>query len=185
MTANKSTGDALSVQILRLLSICATSNLPTSLGIDQAQRLTVQDRREPLPPALPHGTTMSAVGQSRHFDRGPAPSGLPRSTDIVGASRHVGLVTVTDVLRFGTWRNPVSIIRRCIVQSIGRDPGNEPRRIQLNCMKSVVPWGTEQCVANRTGDKNTVFAAFQELGRRILQSRGDPDIATYRKERNV
>ena len=25
---------------------------------------------------------MSVGGQSRHFDRGPAPSGLPRSTDI-------------------------------------------------------------------------------------------------------
>jgi hypothetical protein len=50
MTANKSTGDALSVQILRLLSIGATSNLPTSLGIDQAQRLTVHDRREPQVP---------------------------------------------------------------------------------------------------------------------------------------
>ena len=62
MTANKSTGDALSVQILRSLSIGATSNLPTSLGIDEAQRLAIQDRREPLPPALPHGTTMSAVG---------------------------------------------------------------------------------------------------------------------------
>ena len=32
------------------------------------------------------------MGQSRHFGRGPAPSGLPRSTDIVRPPRHVGLV---------------------------------------------------------------------------------------------
>ena len=35
---------------------------------------------------------MPVPGQSRHFDRGPAPSGLPRSTDIVRPPRHVGLV---------------------------------------------------------------------------------------------
>jgi hypothetical protein len=29
------------------------------------------------------GGHWSAPGQSRHFDRGAAPSGLPRSTDIV------------------------------------------------------------------------------------------------------
>src|SRR5450631_2680470 len=31
----------------------------------------------------------SALGQGRHFDRGPAPSGLPRRTDILGVRRHV------------------------------------------------------------------------------------------------
>jgi hypothetical protein len=34
------------------------------------------------------------MGQSRHFDRGPAPSGLSRSTDIVRPARYVGLVPV-------------------------------------------------------------------------------------------
>ena len=32
---------------------------------------------------------MSVGGQSRHFDRGPAPSGLPRSTDIARPARLV------------------------------------------------------------------------------------------------
>jgi hypothetical protein len=40
---------------------------------------------------------MSELGQSRHFDRGPAPSGLPRSTDIVRPPRHDGLVPNSDV----------------------------------------------------------------------------------------
>src|SRR4029077_9696357 len=40
---------------------------------------------------------MSESGQSRHFDRGPAPSGLPRSTDIVRPPRHVGLVPRRDM----------------------------------------------------------------------------------------
>jgi hypothetical protein len=40
---------------------------------------------------------MSVLGQSRHFDRGPAPSGLPRSTDIVRPPRHVGLVPTPDL----------------------------------------------------------------------------------------
>jgi hypothetical protein len=35
---------------------------------------------------------MSHLGHSRRFDRGPAPSGLPRSTDIVRPPRHIGLV---------------------------------------------------------------------------------------------
>jgi hypothetical protein len=35
---------------------------------------------------------MSAMGQSRHFSRRPAASGLPRSTDIVRPPRNVGLV---------------------------------------------------------------------------------------------
>jgi hypothetical protein len=34
------------------------------------------------------------MGQSRHFDRGPAPSGLSRSTDIVRSPRYVGLVPI-------------------------------------------------------------------------------------------
>jgi hypothetical protein len=42
------------------------------------------------------------VGQSRHFDRGPAPSGLPRSTDIVRPPRHVGLVPVAAIEDEGT-----------------------------------------------------------------------------------
>src|SRR6202035_4794238 len=39
---------------------------------------------------------MSAKGQSRHFDRGLAPSGPPRSTDIVSPPRHVELVPKPD-----------------------------------------------------------------------------------------
>ena len=36
--------------------------------------------------------SMAALGQSRHFSRRPAASGLPRSTDIVGARPHVSKV---------------------------------------------------------------------------------------------
>jgi hypothetical protein len=39
---------------------------------------------------------MSVVGQSRHSDRGLATSGLPRTTDIIRASRHVSNVPTTD-----------------------------------------------------------------------------------------
>jgi len=35
---------------------------------------------------------MSVVGQSRHFDRTPMTSGLPRLTDIFGVRRHVSNV---------------------------------------------------------------------------------------------
>ena len=49
-------------------------------------------RRKPL---ATRGRTIHR-GQSRHFDRGPAPSGLPRSTDIVRPPRYVGLVPITD-----------------------------------------------------------------------------------------
>jgi hypothetical protein len=37
------------------------------------------------------------LGQSRHFDRAPAPSDLPRSTDIVGSLRYVGLVPESNI----------------------------------------------------------------------------------------
>ena len=47
------------------------------------------------------GKFLGPARQSRHFDRGPAPSGLPRSTDLVGLPRHVGLVPK----RHGTPRN--------------------------------------------------------------------------------
>jgi hypothetical protein len=40
---------------------------------------------------------MSLLGQSRHFDRGPAASGLPRSTDIVRLPRHVSNVPTADL----------------------------------------------------------------------------------------
>jgi hypothetical protein len=43
---------------------------------------------------------MTASGQSRHFDRVAAPSGLPRSTDIVRPPRHVGLVANSGSDRF-------------------------------------------------------------------------------------
>ena len=43
---------------------------------------------------------MPASGQSRHFDRGPAPSGLPRSTDMIRPPRHVGLVPWGDMEAF-------------------------------------------------------------------------------------
>ena len=41
---------------------------------------------------------MSELGQSRHFDRGSAPSGLSRSTDIVRPPRYVGLVPQADIM---------------------------------------------------------------------------------------
>jgi hypothetical protein len=42
-------------------------------------------------------TRVSTLGQSRHFDRGPAPSGLPRSTDIIRPARLVRLVPARDI----------------------------------------------------------------------------------------
>jgi hypothetical protein len=45
---------------------------------------------------------ISELGQSRHFDRGPAPSGMTRSTDIVRPPRHVGLVPVAAIEDDGT-----------------------------------------------------------------------------------
>jgi hypothetical protein len=55
---------------------------------------------ELLPSAVCLKEIMSLTGQSRHFDRGPAPSGLPRSTDIVRPPRHVELVPDSDLGRF-------------------------------------------------------------------------------------
>jgi hypothetical protein len=40
---------------------------------------------------------LTALGQSRHFGRRPITSGLPRPTDIVGASRQVAKVTAADI----------------------------------------------------------------------------------------
>jgi hypothetical protein len=39
---------------------------------------------------------MSLLGQSRHFDRLPDTSGLPRSTDILSVCRHVSKVPKGD-----------------------------------------------------------------------------------------
>jgi hypothetical protein len=41
---------------------------------------------------------MSVAGQSRHFGRRPAPSGLPRSKDIVRPPRHVELVPIGNIM---------------------------------------------------------------------------------------
>jgi len=40
---------------------------------------------------------MLTWGQSRYFDRGQAPSGLPRSSDVIRPPRHVGLVPKADM----------------------------------------------------------------------------------------
>jgi hypothetical protein len=40
---------------------------------------------------------MSPSGQSRHFDRARATSGLPRTTDIVTAGRHFSFVPKPEV----------------------------------------------------------------------------------------
>jgi hypothetical protein len=42
------------------------------------------------------GLVTSHMGHSRHFDRGAAPSGLPRSMDMLGVGRHVSNVPTTD-----------------------------------------------------------------------------------------
>ena len=47
-------------------------------------------------PALIFYQAMSALGQSRRSDRPSVTSGLPRSTDILGAGRHVSEVPTTD-----------------------------------------------------------------------------------------
>jgi hypothetical protein len=41
---------------------------------------------------------MSPSGQSRHFDRGLATSDLPRTTDIIRASRHVSNVPEAEII---------------------------------------------------------------------------------------
>jgi hypothetical protein len=41
--------------------------------------------------------TMAVLGQSRHSDRGPPTSGLPRTADIIRASRNVSNVPTTDM----------------------------------------------------------------------------------------
>ena len=49
----------------------------------------------------------SEKGQSRHFGRAPLTSGLPRTTDIVRPTRHVGKVPGTDIqARFEGAPNP-------------------------------------------------------------------------------
>jgi hypothetical protein len=45
----------------------------------------------------------SEMGQSRHFDRAPLTSGLPRSTDIVSTGRHVSKVPTGDIARTLLW----------------------------------------------------------------------------------
>jgi hypothetical protein len=42
---------------------------------------------------------MSELGQKRRFDRRPVTSGLPRLTDILGVSRHVSNVPISEVIR--------------------------------------------------------------------------------------
>src|SRR4029077_1354285 len=51
------------------------------------------DRRKPL---ATHGRTIH-MGQSRHSERGLATSGLPWTTDIIRASRHVSNVPGRDM----------------------------------------------------------------------------------------
>jgi hypothetical protein len=45
----------------------------------------------------PTSAPMSEMGQSRHFDRAPRTSGLPRTTDIGGTGRHVSKVPTSDI----------------------------------------------------------------------------------------
>jgi hypothetical protein len=56
------------------------------------------------------------MGQSHHFDRGPAPSGLPRSTDIVRPPRYVGLVPNPEEFRVSKSRP------RCAQEQTSRRP---------------------------------------------------------------
>jgi hypothetical protein len=69
------------------------------------------------------------------------------------------------------------------VQSIDLDLGKKPHRlwVQGNGLKPIVPWSAKQCTADRAGDKDAVLIIRQELGRGILQSRGDPDVAAEKK----
>jgi hypothetical protein len=45
-----------------------------------------------------HGRSIQ-MGHSRHFDRGPATSGPPRSMDILSARRHVSKAPLSDMAR--------------------------------------------------------------------------------------
>jgi hypothetical protein len=47
---------------------------------------------------------MSQLGQSRHFDRAPLTSGLPRLADILGVVRHVSKVPEADLKQKGRLR---------------------------------------------------------------------------------
>ena len=72
---------------------------------------------------------MSGVGQPRHFDRGPALSDLPRSSDIVRPPRHVGLVSKTDVVRRGAVGplNPRKQTSRCLTARVRNGPQTASR----------------------------------------------------------
>ena len=42
-------------------------------------------------------------------------------------------------------------------------------------------WSGEQCTVDRTGNEDAVLFAANELGRRALQLRGNPDVAAVEK----
>jgi hypothetical protein len=56
-------------------------------------------------------TSTSDMGQSRHFDRGAAPSGLPRSTDIVRPPRYYGIDLANALDKFKAF-TPKHHVRR-------------------------------------------------------------------------
>jgi mannose-6-phosphate isomerase-like protein (cupin superfamily) len=62
--------------------------------------------------------TMSEMGQTRHFDRAPTTSGLPRLTDVRGASLHVSKVPTAeehhshcDASQRGIYWRPPQVLR--------------------------------------------------------------------------
>jgi hypothetical protein len=78
------------------------------------------DRRKPL---ATRGRTIH-WGQSRHFDRGPAPSGLPSRTDLSELRERVRLVPIGDMalpLRRSASSNVDRNLYRLCVQGWGRD----------------------------------------------------------------
>src|SRR6266404_1121158 len=82
------------------------SMMARSTCSNQRPNTLMQDRisqRRPKPLA-PHGRTIHK-GQSRHFDRCPATSGLPPETDILTPGRHVSNVPTAEATRTGEhWR---------------------------------------------------------------------------------
>jgi hypothetical protein len=53
-----------------------------------------------------------SLGQSRHSDHGPAPSSLPRSTDIVRPPRHFGLVPKAVIPSYAIIEQKAPAMRR-------------------------------------------------------------------------
>src|SRR6516165_9149012 len=81
-----------------------------------------------------------------------------------------------------TIRSPGRRTRNCIAQAIDLYSSKSRRqREQRDGLQAIMRGSAEQRISDRGGDEYAVLLALQELSRRTLQLRGDPDVPAVEK----